>query len=272
MVKSDGVSVFAAYGDEVVVWDAVSGVVRSRTAIPLSQEVEGNVDCYSSIQNLLLFESRLVAITTGYCYEIYGPYYDDAVDDANEDVDDVRILSNYGSQGGTRVFVFDTSSDDDVLPVVAKTSLQGYYLSARSIESNVHVVTTSYVDSYSVLTQHLSRYNGKEYSSLLENQYRSAAHDRAASAIPAFGKIERWRFCTAASLCTHSICYFFLNWSSHPSFSLLISFHYFRSLKSTAFLRNSRKMQDVRVMLVYQCSRIQGNSWASLVGGRSSPP
>ena len=190
VVKSNGVHVFTAYGNEIVTVDAQSVSILSRTVVPVLSVDNGVVDfdttvtqssngrlygngydCSSSVAALLLSGDRLVAIASGHCY-FYGPY-DDLIGET--------MLSDSTS---TTVFVYDVSSvpTDGVspLPLLGMKTVQGYYKAARSIQDAVHIVTTSYVDTYRPFTRNLDRYNSAIYNDdLLENEYRTRAHELA---------------------------------------------------------------------------------------------
>ena len=196
VVKSDGTHVFAVYGREVVTLDADNVTVLSRTVVPVLKVNNGTISfdttasdanegfytsspehyCDSSIVSLLLHQDRLTVITTGWCdfYDSNGIYIG-------------RTLSNRAS---TNIFVYDVSTipTDGVSPLSLLNSayVQGYYSTARSIQESVHIVTTSYVNSYLPFTSAMDIYGSGVYDGLLENQYRTKAHEIAKGKVEAF--------------------------------------------------------------------------------------
>lgn len=186
IVKSDGTYVFAGYGNTLVIWDATSGTEYSRTVLPQEDDEgksrcetmysEDETDCYRgysdlSITSLLLHEDRIVVIASSNDNLVgYEP-----------------ILGGYRS---TRVFIYDITSiptDKSSLILVTRSDLQGVYKSARSIGSNAHIVTTSYVRTWNFL-QEISPWgtNGETYRKLNEYEYRAKAYEVARESIDSF--------------------------------------------------------------------------------------
>eukprot|EP00540_Astrosyne_radiata_P006586 CAMPEP_0116850134 /NCGR_PEP_ID=MMETSP0418-20121206/15987_1 /TAXON_ID=1158023 /ORGANISM="Astrosyne radiata, Strain 13vi08-1A" /LENGTH=852 /DNA_ID=CAMNT_0004481989 /DNA_START=64 /DNA_END=2622 /DNA_ORIENTATION=+ len=198
LVKSDGVYVYAAYGDVLVIWNAASGELITNVTFPSATpdfpqpppgipgrppEGEIGIDAASSfapggwynvnIQGLLLSSSRLVVILNGYGQSIvqelsYKPAFYDAF--------------------GTRIVIFDTSSLDTTgtLTKVHETDIQGSYRDGRSVGDNVHLVTTSGFDLHERFWVPLDRYN-PEYSNMNDEQYENAAKQKAEQQlIPSF--------------------------------------------------------------------------------------
>lgn len=130
LIKSDGSIVYAAYGDQIVVWNATTGVELSRILLPTEDEdgvpicdddsvssssrLKDGVKCYESYQwnrmtvsSLLLHNNRLVVIAT-------APF-------VLGQMDEQYILQGYHH---TRVFTYDilllssTSNPADADPKV----------------------------------------------------------------------------------------------------------------------------------------------------------
>ncbi len=200
LVKSDGEVVYAAYGDEIVIWDATSGVELSRTTLPTeddnktplcSEDEDAQNDivrkrCYMdyswrrnglAISSFLLHEDRLVAIATA-SYDLLE----------DEDIDESYTVLD--GMHRTRVFTYDISlipSDKSALTLLARKDLHGSYQTARSIGQEAHIVTASYVQTWSGLTKHISPWDEK-FDGLRENQYRKAAYDAVIPHISTFAE------------------------------------------------------------------------------------
>lgn len=129
-VQSDGKSIFAAYGSEIIKVSVDSQTIVARTKIP-----KGEDNCDSpNIRSLLLIDSRLVVFSSVNCYAdrrktskfIGGPY-----------------------RFGTKVFKFIVYDTANLSPVGDVTTLPGDYIDARAIGDHVYVVTSRYIDVYS---------------------------------------------------------------------------------------------------------------------------
>jgi len=200
-VKSDGTHVFAAYGDQIVVWEASSGNEVSRTVIPTTDDEgiplcdsKSTDSCYENnewqkmtIASLLMHEDRITAI-------VQSPYYIRGQDQS----------TMYGSHA-TRLFVYDISipSDKGPLTLIAQKDIQGYYQSARLIDTYAHVVTSSSINAWYHLYEHLDpmsfvdkskrhlmsiSYYDYDLKGMSENGYRNAANTKAMELIPSFVK------------------------------------------------------------------------------------
>jgi len=205
-VKSDGAHVYAAYGDNLVVWDAIDGTEVSRTVIPTTDD-DGtplcNDDststerCYENyewqkvtIASLLMYDNRITAI-------VQSPY----------DIRGQNQSTMYGSHA-TRLFVYKKFSPDDngPLTLIAQKDINGIYQSARSIGEYAHIVTSSSVNAWKHLYEHLhpkkffpksrrlkSSYNDVHFINdvtdhMTENQYRNAARAKAEELISSFAQ------------------------------------------------------------------------------------
>mmetsp|Transcript_4750 Transcript_4750/g.6989 ORF Transcript_4750/g.6989 Transcript_4750/m.6989 type:complete len:770 (+) Transcript_4750:95-2404(+) len=201
LIKSDGIVVYAAYGDQIVIWDAATGIELSRTVLPTEDEngvgicsddddastntrlKKKSSPCYTSywsggatISSLLLHDKRLVVIAS-------APF------EFNENSrdDHEQILDNYH---GTRVFTYDLTtipSDKSALTLLGRKDLQGYYQTARSIDNQAHIVTKSNVRTWQSLEQHINVWNSR-YDRMKENQYRQAAYEFILPYISVFAK------------------------------------------------------------------------------------
>jgi Beta propeller domain len=186
MVKSDGIHVFAAYGDIVVIWNAATGDFVTNYTLPPIQNVDSpTVDVPSGvdgtagtgenpsagamlppmfyqpkpiIQGMSLVVNRLVLFVQG---------YGDKVRAEN------NITSALGEAYETRVVVLDTSTLPKTITVVTQKDIQGGFRDARSIGNNIHLVTSSSINFYQV-TGPLYRFN-TGFQGMNSTEYKSAA-------------------------------------------------------------------------------------------------
>uniref|UniRef100_A0A7S4MIF5 Uncharacterized protein n=1 Tax=Odontella aurita TaxID=265563 RepID=A0A7S4MIF5_9STRA len=129
-----------------------------------------------TVKGLLLDEDnrRLVAFVQGYQPRFYGWWM------PSDDAEDEPILSDYGT---TQIKVFDIDAFTDVevvvdnatyarrqMNLVSSLVLPGRHVDARMIDSTVHAVTMSNVNTYPHLERHLRRWHedfrgmtGEEY-------------------------------------------------------------------------------------------------------------
>lgn len=198
LVKSDGEHVFAAYGDTLVVWDAITGVELSRTVLPTPDE-DGidvcpermkyeNMTCYSQgfgwwfwqgfqsnrISSLLLHENRLI-VTTSNMYMLNGA---------------TKALNGYRQ---TRLFIYDLTNipnDKSALRLIARKDLQGEFKTGRSVDQYGYIVTSSSLNTWEDLDYPLSVWHPDFYDlygdDMTENEYRAKANEIAASIVPTF--------------------------------------------------------------------------------------
>jgi Beta propeller domain len=179
IVQSNGVQVFAVYGSEILEIDVATVTLTRRTKVPTV------TDCSESISAMFLIATRLVVLTNVYSYCYGGPGR--PIPLAMEDVggggaapagtadEAMPIVS---SSQKTRVLVYDTTN----MQIVSDESLRGYYIGARAIDSNVHVVTSTYFDTWR-LFQFLDPYMletvaGKRLSATTYKQLAEAELDR----------------------------------------------------------------------------------------------
>jgi hypothetical protein len=200
-VKSDGKYVYAAYGEMIVVWDALSGDLITNVTMPAIETTNEPTDTSTndvvspagiiadslpafaffqpkpSIRALLLESNRLVVIVEGYgssnLAKLNITYQD-------------TVLSELLA---THVRVYDTSSLDSTgnLRLVKAIDMNGSYRDARAVGDNIHVVTSSYVNSYYWLYEPLQRWNNKFAPDLPDEDYKAQAATLAKDKlIPAF--------------------------------------------------------------------------------------
>lgn len=169
IVKSDGTYVYAVYGSKIVVLEVLGNEVYRLDIEEIDKDntvtVERKkIDYYSnSIRGLLLYENRLIAITTGYDYSY------------------TSISSDM-----TLVIVMDIDSSTGALSVVEKQILNGSFAAARMIDSNAHIVTTSYIHHWEF--EKAIRRHGTIYDGLNDTEYASLAFEEATKAIPKYSE------------------------------------------------------------------------------------
>lgn len=186
-VKSDGEYTYAAYGDVIVVWDALTGDLITNYTLPaVDTSAPGNGDGAAgdalpqflsyyrpkpSIRGFLLAGTKLVVICDGYGSE------------ARIQKD---VTSVFTDSFATRVIIFDTSSLASAgdLTIVTTEDIQGSYRDARAIDSNIHVVTTCNIN-YNPLRSILNRWN-TEYDKMNATEYKVAAASMIAPHIDNF--------------------------------------------------------------------------------------
>lgn len=202
LVKSDGEHVFAAYGNTLVVWDALTGVELSRTEMPLEDEdgvgicpedVDQSMVCYwqgggwyfapmisgsssSRISSILIHENRLV-VTASNMNVLNGSS---------------KILNGYRQ---TRMFLYDISiipTDGSELTLIARKDLQGELKTGRSIGQYGHFVTASYVNTWDELDYPLSPwhpdFNDAFGDDMTETEYLTKAYEIASEIVPEFAQ------------------------------------------------------------------------------------
>ena len=192
LVKSDGIHVFSAYGDIVVIWNAATGkFVANYTLPPVYDGTSAPPPFFPNdfttdvmpvmmrppiyfqpkpiIQGMSLVANRLVLYVQG---------YGDKVRAEN------NITSAFGNAYDTRIVVLDTSTLPDTIKVVTQEDVQGGFRDARSIGNNIHLVTSSYINFY-LLASPLSRDNPK-FQGMNSAEYKTAATKMAAPLISKF--------------------------------------------------------------------------------------
>jgi len=181
VVKSTPDHVFAAYGEQLVVWDAKSGNILSTTDVPSATNVKNlNSSMTSttekrdvSIKSLLLHDDYLIVISA---HRSVLP---------NEATESPIIQTE---DGGTSLSLYNVSSipsDGSALELLRTKYVRGTYKNARMIDSIAHVVTISNVDTIEHLTRHFNRQQ-ERYSDLNSDEYVKNATGYATEIIPSF--------------------------------------------------------------------------------------
>lgn len=185
VIKSTNETVYAAYGDKLVVWEAKTLKTLSVTVMPSEQEEGRKLSSayfpnrsQVSIQGLLLYDNRLAVIVSH--DQWYYPF---------ESTKDRKILQNYGSVSLRLYDVSDLTGNNNIgIKHLATTKLEGNYVDARLIENTAHIITTAHVDTYYHLTRHFSRYTyQKLYENMTKVEYTAYATSYAKyNVIPSF--------------------------------------------------------------------------------------
>lgn len=161
IIKADDNYMYAAYGDYIVVWDA-NGEKITQVAMPLPPSTQ-YYQPKARIESLLLTPGYLIVIVSGYQNTI--------VDQRPER----PILYNYmGTQ--IRTYKISSLSSENELEFIGMKNINGRYLDARSIGTNVHLATVSGIDVYSNL---ISQLNRRQFPDLTDEEYVAAAQRTA---------------------------------------------------------------------------------------------
>jgi len=197
-VKSDGTYVYAAYGETLVVWDAVTGEKITNETMPAIPAIDygnftggdfigapGKGIAASSIccgfyyqpkpyiRALQLDSSRLVVIVDGY-----------GQTKRTEAKIESSILYDLLS---TNVRVYDTSTLPSMLTLVTEFDINGVFQDARAIGENVHIVTTTSVNMWDSLYYPLQKWSNSFDPTLTDDEYLLAATELATTKlIPEF--------------------------------------------------------------------------------------
>ena len=207
-VKSDGRYVYAAYGDILVVWDALTGNKITNITMPAIQtpsepaaapapttapaaraSIVKIIDFFArpyhqpvyqprpKIRSLLLEFNRLVVIIEGYEYAKR---------------DKMNITSSVFSHLlATHVRVYDTStlSSSGQLSFVKDMDINGFFQGAWVINGNIHIVTSTSLDTWELLSAPLKQWRKEFKHNLTEEEYTAqAAAFSKDKLIPAFIK------------------------------------------------------------------------------------
>lgn len=174
-VKSDGTHVYAAYGQNLVVWDARTGKEVSRTKIPTEDDdgrdeclpdTEDGTLCYqlgwgrTEIVSLLLHENRLAVVAQSPGSNIVPFFAEDGGGVGGGAGNVERPTSTLQGHKATRVFVYDTTGVGEgaavtPLNLVKRKDVDGYFQSARSVNEHAHVVTSTSVNLWENLYKDL---------------------------------------------------------------------------------------------------------------------
>jgi Beta propeller domain len=207
---SDGLYVYSAYSDYLLVWDATNGsrvvaqikmpdVTNSNTTTASGSTSSSSAGTASTgdesfmpaspyayqprpeIKTLLLYEGRLLVIVQGYGVGLLPQY------GLNESVlydflnTHVRVYETSDLVGG------GSGSGNNYDPVFV-ADLQGSYQAVRSLNGKVHIMSTSAVNTYTDLVMPFEIANAPDtLGTLSPTQYQEAAVEKAQKeAIPRF--------------------------------------------------------------------------------------
>ena len=139
-VKSDGTYVYAAYGDAIVVWEAVTGTYVTNYTLPALDESYSysGTPAPPSISGMSLESNRLVVYARGYGHEVV----------ATNNVSSACPNDAYA----TRVLIFSTTTitPSSPLTLIAQKDVHGSFRDARAIGDDIHMVTTCAFDFSSI--------------------------------------------------------------------------------------------------------------------------
>ena len=204
-VKSDGKYVYAAYGDVLVVWDALTGEKITNVTMPIIETppepaaapasapaggvlVKDPINTFArpifqfyqprpTIRSLLLESNRLIVIVDGYGYAKRAK---------------MNITSSvFYDLFATQVRVYDTSTltSSGQLTFIKDVDINGNFQDARAIGANIHIVTTTGVNTWEWLSAPLQQWSGNFDQNLTEAEYTAqAAALSKDKLIPAFVK------------------------------------------------------------------------------------
>jgi hypothetical protein len=172
MVKSDGIKVWVAYGPDVVVLNT-NNTVLDRITIPSVEDTECE-QLQTNILGMLLIDEKLLVIANDWCNMYPGPMGDTPVDSetgTSEKVAASDVMPVYQGTSKTRVLVFDK----DTMTLLDQTTLMGDYITARAIESTVHIVNRYYWN-YMPLMSFVDVYNTAVFgTNFTRDEYRAKA-------------------------------------------------------------------------------------------------
>ncbi|OEU15308.1 hemopexin domain-containing protein [Fragilariopsis cylindrus CCMP1102] len=178
LVKSNGVHVFAAVDDSILVWDLAGTLLES---IPMpeidipDQSDDNNYYRWKPkpyIQALLMnpLGDKLTVVVSGYGTE-YDPIKDGMIITR-------PIIYSYME---TRIIVYDIEGDK--LTKLSQKDVNGYHVDSYAVGNNVHVVTKMSLNTYDHLTTYLQRY---AFKGMDDDEYIEAAILKAEEIIPDF--------------------------------------------------------------------------------------
>ena len=158
LVQSNGEQVFVVYGSEIIELAADTVNITSRTKIPTKSD-----ECsVGYIASMLLIDDRLVVVATSYCNEVVA-----------SDSTSTSDISYFG-QDSSDVYIYDTSN----MSLIETVNLSGSFISARGVGGTVHIVTTTYIDSYGLI-QYLEPWREDIYGvNVTKAQYRTIAQEQ----------------------------------------------------------------------------------------------
>eukprot|EP00543_Licmophora_paradoxa_P001658 CAMPEP_0202447998 /NCGR_PEP_ID=MMETSP1360-20130828/6779_1 /ASSEMBLY_ACC=CAM_ASM_000848 /TAXON_ID=515479 /ORGANISM="Licmophora paradoxa, Strain CCMP2313" /LENGTH=1014 /DNA_ID=CAMNT_0049065353 /DNA_START=74 /DNA_END=3118 /DNA_ORIENTATION=+ len=217
-VKSDGTHNFAAYGDVLVVWNALTGdLVLNLTMPEINYSVpeyneepsfhpdsgsgRGNITTDETMLNITATEEGATAQARSSFIGYWNPKpYIRSILLQNQKL--VLIVEGYGEETrqqnlqeditpafydtlNTRVMIYDTSDLPNQLTLLEQKDIQGSFRDVRAIGSDIHMVTTAGLNTYTLLSQHVDRWQ-PQFADLSEDEYKEAARTAAEKYIPQF--------------------------------------------------------------------------------------
>ena len=192
LLKSNGNQAFVAYGRDIVELNIEQNEVQTRTTLPdtTTGGTTGSDFCGGggSIDGMLLIDERLIVFAREYTYYCGGGIPETTLDEEPLTSSPTSTTSSSTSQpivqgdSATKVLIYDTTT----MELLSTEELTGSYISARSIDNNVYVVTSNWINTYP-FTQKLDPYNQDIYGAdFTEDQYRTMAQAEATSRAGAF--------------------------------------------------------------------------------------
>jgi Beta propeller domain len=152
-------AVYAVYGDKIVVWNARNGTEVLQLKMPPINYTEpdrsGTYGDYGfasdsmypmpppkpSIVSLNLYQGRLMVVVTGYGHEL------------NTNLPEGRTYPILGSLNDCHIRMYDTASVTTTrrLTLMGTENVTGYVVGLRAMNGVSHLITSSYIDTYTDL-------------------------------------------------------------------------------------------------------------------------
>ncbi|KAG7353414.1 beta propeller domain containing protein [Nitzschia inconspicua] len=209
-VKSNGVHVFAALTDKILVWDLQGSLLQTVVMTPINvtkdsftgtpyvlEEVQDKASDEAQDENEIV-EEDATAERTDYNW-VWNPQpYIQALMLNPQGTRLVAIVGGYGVEytmgqdlipviqdyKGTRIIVYDIQ-DDGSLAEVSQTDINGYHANSYSVEDHVHIVTKTSLQTWDHLIQPIDRFM-PDFEGMSDEEYVAAATVKAEELIPSF--------------------------------------------------------------------------------------
>lgn len=190
IIKSTNTTVYAAYGDKLIVWEVKTLKILSTTIMSSEKEERrklSSIPVYFPhnrqvrIKGLLLYKDRLAVIASYYRW--YFPFW------RSGPTADRPIFSK---DEMTSIRLYDVSKipRDGIseLQLVSEKRVPGNFKEARLIGSSAHVITVSNINTHHHLTRDLNPYSRHDlYANMSKSEYITAAATHAEETlIPTF--------------------------------------------------------------------------------------
>jgi len=187
--ETDGEYVYAAYGDLLIVWNAISGKELSRTQISISSEDDTRNLGHSDLTDdwMVLPEDDWAMISSPQKAKIVGLLLHEqrlTVIVNNPTFSGDTILSH---RSATQVRLYDLQTipqDRSELPLLSTSDLHGLYQSSRLTKAGAHIVTSSRVNT-DMIRMEADR-NNNAYDGMDEDEFFDAAEAKILEVIPEF--------------------------------------------------------------------------------------